>query len=127
MSSFYNVSFAINSLERSKSTFDYKISMLNNVRSSLQNCWKTGRDRDEVLQVIQRIQDRCNEGKTLCQDAINEANAALQAAEQEERRREEEERRRREAERRRRLEEERRKREEEEKRRREEQERHCQG
>lgn len=121
MASFNNVRLAINSLERSKSAFDRKVTLLNNARSQLQNSWKCGADKDRVLAVIQKIQQRCNDGKQQCQNAINEANAALQVAEQEKRRREEEERRRREAERRRRLEEARRKREEEEKRRREEQ------
>ena len=120
MSSFNNVRNAINSLERTKGSFDDKINLLNSVRSNLSNCWHTGTDRDEVFLAIQKIQQRCERGKTLCQNAINEANAALSAAEAEKQRREEEERRRREEERRRRQEEARRRQEEERRRREEE-------
>ena len=83
MARFNNVRMALHCLETTKSAFNDKINILNNVRTQLQNSWKSGTDRDRTFVVIQRIQNICNDGSRLCQNAINEVNAALEAAERE--------------------------------------------
>ena len=98
MASFNNVRLAIHCVETAKSAFDDKIRMLNDVRTQLQNSWKCGDDKDSTFVIIQKIQNICNEGSTICQNAIDEANAALNDADNEKRRREAEDRKRKEEE-----------------------------
>ena len=90
MISFAKVNASINALENSKRAFDDKINMLNSVKSKIYSAWHTGADRDKTCQAIDKIIDRCRQGKTLCEYAISDARQALQAAQQEKTRREKE-------------------------------------
>ena len=93
MSNFYRVDSSISALNSSKRAFDEKINILNTVKTNIYSTWKTGDDRDRAIQAIDVIQDRCRYGKNICENAVDEARRALQAATAEKQRREQEARR----------------------------------